>query len=273
MPVAAKAWIGCSGWHYRHWGRGVFYPGSLPSRQWFAYYAARFDTVEINNTFYRLPERTTFVAWRRQAPPGFRFALKASRYLTHLRKLRSPADPLRRFFLRARALGPHLGPVLYQLPPRWGPDLARLEAFLAVLPRSVPQAIEFRDAAWYADRTFALLERHGVALCLHDMPDSAPPRALVGPFAYVRFHGTTARYGGRYGERQLAEWAEWMAGVLARGREVYAYFNNDAGGHAPHNALTLRALLSTRGAQGTRGPRRTRRAPRRRRARTPGQKA
>jgi uncharacterized protein YecE (DUF72 family) len=244
-PRAAQIRIGCSGWEYAHW-RGVFYPADLPRHGWFAHYASRFDTVEINNSFYRLPQLTTVEAWRRQAPPGFMYAWKASRFLTHMRKLRDPAAPLALMFERARALGSHLGPVLYQLPPRWTPNLERLTEFLTALPRDVPHTIEFRDAAWYRDDVLDALARRGVALCLHDMVGSAPPRVALGPFTYVRFHGSSAKYGGAYSTGQLSEWADWLAGQHGKGRDVYVYFNNDIGGHAPNDARTLIELIGER---------------------------
>jgi uncharacterized protein YecE (DUF72 family) len=241
----ARARVGCSGWQYKHW-KGDFYPEALPSPRWFQHYASVFDTVELNNSFYRLPQKQTMRSWRLQAPMGFLYAVKASRYLTHMRKLKDPADPLALLFDRARDLGAHLGPVLYQLPPRWKPDLIRLQEFLHAIPRDVRQTIEFRDAAWYTDRTFELLAQHGVALCLHDMTGSATPRMVVGPFVYVRFHGASARYSGSYSEGQLDDWAEWLDRQIAGGLDVYAYFNNDVGGHAPRNALTLRNALDAR---------------------------
>jgi uncharacterized protein YecE (DUF72 family) len=233
--------VGCSGWQYRHW-RGDFYPDRLPQAAWFAHYAAQFDTVEINNSFYRLPPEETFAKWRNQAPPGFLYAVKASRFLTHMKKLKDPEEPLALFFERARHLGTTLGPVLYQLPPRWPLNLERFDHFLRALPTAYRHTVEFRDPTWYDDRVYALLERHGVALCLHDMAGSASERRVVGPFVYVRFHGPT-RYGGRYSDRRLAVWADWLSAQAARGLDVYAYFNNDVGGHAPRDAVRLRARL------------------------------
>jgi uncharacterized protein YecE (DUF72 family) len=235
--------IGCSGWQYRHW-KGSFYPADLPQSRWFEHYASVFDTVEVNNTFYRLPEIATFEAWRRRAPPGFLFALKASRFLTHMKKLRDPREPLARFFERARSLGGCLGPVLYQLPPGWPKNLQRLEEFLAALPSGANAVLEFRDPSWYADDVFALLERAGVALCLHDMRGSESPRRFVGPFTYVRFHGSGARYGGRYPDEVLAKWAEVLAVRAREGMNVFAYFNNDSGGHAPRDAIRLRTAVA-----------------------------
>jgi uncharacterized protein YecE (DUF72 family) len=234
--------VGCSGWQYRHW-RGDLYPSDLPPAHWFEHYAARFDTVEINNTFYRLPERATFAAWARRAPARFLFAVKASRFLTHMKKLKDPEEPLDRFFTRARALGSHLGPVLYQLPPRWKVDVDRFQHFLAALPRGVRHVVEFREPTWYAAETRRLLERHGVAMCLHDMPGSATGRERVGPFVYVRFHGASSKYGGGYPDDRLRSWAGWLNAECDRGTDVYAYFNNDVGGHAPRDAVTLRRFL------------------------------
>jgi uncharacterized protein YecE (DUF72 family) len=235
--------VGCSGWQYRHW-RGSFYPSTLPSSRWFEQYVRGFDTVEVNNTFYRLPEPGTFVDWARRAPRGFTFAVKASRFLTHMKKLKDPAEPLRRFFTRARRLGRTLGPVLYQLPPRWPVDVERLAAFLKALPRRHRHAVEFRDPSWYRDEVFALLERRRVALCLHDMEGSGSGKIDIGPFVYVRFHGTT-KYGGRYSDGTLNGWADWLA-ERARDRRVYAYFNNDVGGHAPRDAVRLRDAIARR---------------------------
>lgn len=239
--------VGCSGWEYKHW-KGNFYPETLPRQRWFRHYASVFDTVELNNSFYRLPQKQTMRSWRLQAPMRFIYAVKASRYLTHMRKLKAPSDPLALLFDRARDLGPHLGPVLYQLPPRWKPDLVRLQEFLQAIPKDVRQTIEFRDAAWYTDQVFDLLTRHGVALCIHDMTGCATPRMVVGPFVYARFHGASARsrYSGSYSQAQLDNWADWLDVQMSRGYDVYAYFNNDVGGHAPRNALTLRNALDGR---------------------------
>jgi len=233
--------VGCSGWQYKHW-RGDFYPATLPATRWLEYYATHFDTVEINNSFYRLPLAETFAEWRRRVPSSFVYAVKASRYLTHMKKLKDPAPPIALFFSRARKLGRRLGPVLYQLPPRWPRNLERLETFLQALPKHIFHAIEFRHPSWYGDGTFALLTRYHVAMCLHDMAESASGRRMVGPFLYLRLHGPQ-RYTGRYSDYVLDAWAEWCAGCHQQGMPVYAYFNNDAGGHAPRDAVRLRERL------------------------------
>ena len=242
---APFARIGCSGWEYKHW-RGDFYPAELPTTRWFEYYAARFDTVEINNSFYRLPEESTFARWAERAPPGFVYAVKASRFLTHMKKLKDPEEPLDRLFSRMRPLRPHLGPVLYQLPPNLKLDRGRLEYFLHSLPRGVRHVMEFRDPTWYADDVYALLQRYGVALCLHDMRRSATGRERVGPFVYVRFHGPSGTYSGGYSDDRLAGWADWIRQQLTEKVDVYAYFNNDVGGHAPRDAVTLRRFVEER---------------------------
>jgi uncharacterized protein YecE (DUF72 family) len=234
--------VGCSGWQYKHW-RGDFYPVDVAATRWFEYYAARFDTVEINNSFYRLPEAETFARWRERAPGRFLFAVKASRFLTHMKKLKDPEEPLERLFTRMRSLGRRLGPVLYQLPPGFKLDLGRLEHFLHALPGDARHVIEFRDPSWYADTVSVLLERHRVARCLHDMQGSATGRERVGPFLYVRYHGASGTYSGGYPADRLARWAEWLQAEREAGVDVFAYFNNDVGGHAPRDAVTLRQLL------------------------------
>jgi uncharacterized protein YecE (DUF72 family) len=239
--ISVQIRIGCSGWQYAHW-RADFYPAELPQRLWYQFYAGRFDTVEINNTFYRLPTAGVFRSWRASAPPGFVFAVKASRYLTHMKKLKDPDAPLELFFSRARQLGRTLGPVLYQLPPKWPVNVPRFETFLKALPRHRQHAVEFREPSWYRDDVFALLERHHVALCLHDMHGSASGREDAGPFVYVRFHGTE-QYSGSYPDEHLQRWADWLAERVRGGKRVYAYFNNDVGGHAPRDAMRLRDMM------------------------------
>lgn len=243
MGLRGRVRVGCSGWQYKHW-RGDFYPSDLPQNRWFEHYASIFDTVEINNTFYRLPEARTFASWAARAPSGFVYAVKASRFLTHMKKLKDPAEPLDRLFSRLRVLGRHLGPVLYQLPPGWKLDLTRLEHFVQALPGHTHHVLEFRDPSWYSEDVLRLLERHRVALCLHDMRGSATGRQRVGPVVYVRFHGATSKYGGAYSVERLRPWAEWLHGQRMAGVDVYAYFNNDIGGHAPRDARTLAKCLA-----------------------------
>ncbi|MGQ9778874.1 MAG: DUF72 domain-containing protein [Bacillota bacterium] len=233
--------IGTSGWVYSHW-RGIFYPPDLPPAEWLAHYTREFDTVEINNSFYRLPSEATFDAWRAQAPPGFVFAVKASRFLTHLKKLKDPEEPLATFFARTGRLAEKLGPVLYQLPPHWRVDPPRFARFLAALPKGYRHVVEFRDESWFVEEVFRLMERHGVAHCLHDMPPLSVPLRVTAPFVYLRFHGDPA-HGGRYPEETLARWAKRIGEWQREGLDIYVYFNNDWGGHAVADARTLRRLV------------------------------
>ena len=234
--------IGCSGWNYRHW-RGLFYPEQLAVKNWFAFYAKRFDTVEINNSFYRLPPPETFAKWRDQAPPGFCYAVKANRFLTQAKKLLDCEEPLARMMAATRALGDRLGPILYQLPPtlRFNPE--RLETFLKLVPKDVVNVFEFRDASWNVPETLELLDHYGASFCVHDMRGSASPRWVSGRAAYVRFHGTEHKYWGRYPDAAIRDWADWMQGQVSDGRTVWAYFNNDIYGHAIEDAAALKAMV------------------------------
>lgn len=234
--------VGCSGWNYKHW-RELFYPKGLPASRWFAFYADHFDTVEINNSFYRLPTPETFGRWRDQAPLGFCYAVKANRYITQAKKLLDPEEPLERMMSAARHLGDRLGPMLYQLPPSLSLNLERLERFLAVLPRDVTNVFEFRHASWFVDTTLQLLKRYGASFCAHDMPGSSTDRIAVGPIAYVRFHGAAGKYWGRYSDEVLLDWTAWMVEQARQGRPVWAYFNNDIDGHAIADAQTLKAMI------------------------------
>lgn len=231
--------IGCSGWNYNHW-RGLFYPEEQRPQEWFATYARFFDTVEINNTFYRLPAEKTFREWRAQAPDGFIYAVKASRYLTHMKKLKEAEKPLKTFLQRASLLKEHFGPVLYQLPPHWGLNRERLESFLELLPADLLHVFEFRDQSWLVDEVFDLLERRGASLCVHDFPGLSVPKIAMGPIAYVRFHGAQGTYQGSYTDQQLRSWWGWMEKELRGGRGLYVYFNNDAEASAVRDALRLK---------------------------------
>lgn len=246
--ASTRVRVGTSGWIYKHW-RGAIYPPKLPVKQWFAHYAGLFDTVEINNSFYRLPSEEAFDAWVRQAPLGFLYAIKASRFLTHMKKLKDAEGPLEFILGRARRLGEHLGPLLYQLPPRWRADTARLRSFLKLLPPDLCHVLEFRDPSWYNDAVRDALTEYGVCFCLHDLRGVESPNWVTGPAVYVRFHGPTEHpYAGSYSRGHLHRWAERIAGYVQDGREVFAYFNNDVGGHAVTNARQLLSLLKVSAA-------------------------
>jgi uncharacterized protein YecE (DUF72 family) len=234
--------IGCSGWNYRHW-RSAFYPEKLPVKRWFDFYAETFDTVEINNSFYRLPRAETFDAWRQQAPNGFRYAVKANRFLTQAKKLKDCEEPVARMMEPVRHLGETLGPILYQLPPSLGFNLERLESFLRLLPPDLTHVFEFRHAGWYVDQTAELLDRYGAGFVAHDFPGLTSPRWATGKAVYVRFHGASGKYWGRYSDEQLLDWADWLASHAPAGRPAWAYFNNDADVAAVHDAQTLRAMV------------------------------
>jgi uncharacterized protein YecE (DUF72 family) len=234
--------IGCSGWVYKHW-RGIFYPDGLPQTRWFARYAEEFDTVEINNSFYRLPSGNTFDKWRKQAPRGFCYAVKANRFLTQAKKLKNCEEPLERMMSAVRCLGGRLGPMLYQLPPKMNINLERLESFLKILPLDVNSVFEFRNASWYVPETCALLERYGAGFVTHDMPGSKSERIAVGPIAYVRFHGGEGKYWGRYSDEGLLGWTDWLIGQERQGRTCWCYFNNDIHGHAIEDARTLKSMV------------------------------
>jgi uncharacterized protein YecE (DUF72 family) len=231
--------VGTSGYQYDHW-RGVFYPNHTPTREWLDFYAQRFCTVEINNTFYHLPSARAFDAWHDQAPRGFRFALKYSRYGSHLKHLKDPHQHVDRFVERAERLGTYLGPILVQLPPRWRVDVERLETFLSALPRGRLWAIEVRDDTWLCDSVYEALRRHRVALCLHDLlPDH--PDELTAGWTYLRFHGppSNRKYAGSYPHQALTAAARRIDDWLSAVHDVYAYFNNDEQGHAVENARDL----------------------------------
>ena len=233
--------IGTSGWVYRHW-QGLFYPANLPQKQWFAYYARSFDTVEINSTFYHLHNASVFEHWRQQAPGGFLYSIKASRIITHNQRLEGCQDTLETFLSRASLLGETLGPVLFQLPPSFSLDLSRFESFLALLPEGFSYAMEFRNPTWLTEEVFALLERFGVALCIHDMPPLQVPLRITAKFVYLRFHGDVD-HAGDYPLETLAAWVERIQTWQRNGLAVFAYFNNDTGGMAVRNALTVKQLL------------------------------
>jgi uncharacterized protein YecE (DUF72 family) len=233
--------VGTSGYQYDHWA-GVLYPEDVPKRQWFDHYTQHFDTVEINNTFYHLPKASTFDAWRHRAPEGFCYALKFSRYGTHLKHLKEAGQSVGLFLERAELLGPHLGPILVQLPPQWHVDRERLEAFLDAAPHARRWAVEFRHSSWLCEAVFALLRDHNAALCIHDML-ADHPRVVTADWVYLRYHGAGEPYGGDYPYQALSAEAQRVERHLADGLDVFAYFNNDAEGYAVRNAKDLRRYV------------------------------
>lgn len=249
MPVL----VGTSGWQYRDW-RGRFYPERLAQAKWLEHYAGQFMTVESNNAFYRLPEPHTFAAWAARTPPDFVMAVKASRFLTHVRRLRDPEEPVRRFLERAGQLGAKLGPVLLQLPPTLKVDLGALRDTLERFPREVRVAVEPRHDSWFSDETRALLADRGAALCLADSPRRRSPLWRTSDWSYLRFHEGTATPWPCYGERALARWAEALAGTWGPELDVYVYFNNDRGGCAVRDAARFARAATRSGLHPTRTP-------------------
>jgi len=244
--VGARFWIGTSGWHYAHW-QGPFYPEGVPTSGWLAHYIQYFPTVEINNSFYRQPKTSAWQLWRRSVPDGFRFAVKVNRFITHIKRLKEPEEPVRRFLDGARLLEDRLGPLLYQLPPnfhRTAENEARLEAFLEVLPPGLEHVFEFRHQSWFQDDVFRLLRRHNVGFCAFDMPDMECPLLATASFAYMRFHGSEALYASNYTPDMLEGWAERLRQLAEGLSDVYIYFNNDAFAYAVYNARTLAELLA-----------------------------
>jgi uncharacterized protein YecE (DUF72 family) len=231
--------VGTSGYNYAEW-RGTFYPAAFPAGEMFAYYAARFRTVEINYTFYRMPTPKTTGAWRDQAPEGFRYALKAPRSLTHVHRLKAD-DSLGFFCDSARVLGPHLGPLLFQLPPTFKCDLARLDAFLALMPADVKAAFEFRHDSWLTEDVFARLADRGAALCIADFGDKTTPIRATARHGYFRLRDEG------YKPADLDRWAAEAAGLADRWDDAFVYFKHEEEGKGPEFAAAFVECLAARG--------------------------
>lgn len=237
--------VGTSGWQYRDW-RGPVYPKDVPQREWLEHYAAEFPTVEVNNSFYRLPERETFERWAAATPSDFRFAVKASRFLTHVKRLKDPEEPVQRMLEHARGLGRKLEVVLLQLPPTLKRDVARLDATLACFPTGADRvrvALEVRHPSWHVDEVYALLRRADTALCLTDRRNSVSPLERTADWCYVRLHEGIARPGPSYGRTALHSWAGRIQRLFGADPDGYVYFNNDPTGAAVRNARTFTRLL------------------------------
>jgi uncharacterized protein YecE (DUF72 family) len=249
MTARGQAWVGCSGYQYRDW-RGIVYPEKLPQRLWLQHYATLFDTVELNNTFYRLPSEDAVRGWAQRVPPGFVFALKLGQFGSHRMKLKDAVSWLPNHMVRVQLLGAAAGPTLVQLPPRWKRNAERLDEFLSVAPRTTRWAVEVREASWLHEEVYEVLRRHGAALCVHDLL-ADHPFELTTDWTYVRFHGPDAlvrKYYGLYGAPRLESWATRLGELLDAGRDVYCYFNNDYEGHAVTDAAWLAAALEPSGA-------------------------
>jgi uncharacterized protein YecE (DUF72 family) len=234
-------YTGTSGWHYKHW-QGTFYPAHVKSTGQFQYYLQFFSTVEINNSFYRLPSKETFINWRKSAPDHFLFSVKASRYITHMKKLKEPKASLHEFMEHAFALKEKLGPVLFQLPPGWKINADRLREFLLCLPSSGRYVFEFRNSTWNHPEIVALLKKHNCAFCIYELEGYVTPFEITADFVYIRLHGPGGKYQGNYSEASLKQWSHYCKNWL-KTKDVFVYFDNDEAGYAAFNAKRLQELV------------------------------
>jgi len=238
--------IGTSGWQHDSFA-GRFYPETLAQSNRLSFYAETFGTVEVNNTFYQSPDEETLRTWRQQTPDDFTFAVKANQYITHFKKLKDPAEPVRNLYRNVDPLGDALGPILFQCPPNWHQNLERLHHFLEMLSDDYRHVFEFRDPTWLNDGTTEALAAHNTAFCIYDYGDRATHRTVTTDWVYVRLHGAGEAYRGRYSDNALENWARKIRDWMDEGRDVYVYFNNTAGqGHAPHDAQRLLSQLQDR---------------------------
>ncbi len=246
VSTAPEIRIGTSGWHYKSW-HGPFYPAGLKIKDFLSYYIGRFDTAEINNSFYRLPTEQAVQAWHDAAPAGFLFAWKASRFITHMKRLKGIEESIDLVFGRMNALGDKFGPVLFQLPPTFKADAdtrERVARCLSLIPDGRRCAFEFRHPSWYEESVFRILRDHNAALCISDHADAPAPWVDTADFVYVRAHGTNGRYAGSYSPETLQGWSHRIAAWQGNGLGVYVYFDNDIKSAAPGDAGMLLTLLN-----------------------------
>ncbi len=236
--------IGTSGWHYKHW-RSSFFPDKLPTAKWLRWYAERFDTVEINNSFYRLPQTSAIKTWRHETPADFCFAVKASRYITHNKKLKDPEGNFEKFFAVVGKLERRLGPILFQLPPSWKINAERLDEFLSGLPRGLRYVFEFRNPTWNVPEIYEILRRHNAAYCIYELAGFISPLEVTADFVYVRLHGPGDKYQGDYPTATLREWASRIEAWRKDLKQVFVYFDNDQAAFAAKNALELKKILKS----------------------------
>ena len=241
--------IGTSGWHYKHW-MGTFYPQGLKSKGFTRYYLNFFRSVEVNNSFYRLPSAQTFASWRAAVPEDFVFAVKASRFITHMKKLTDPHQSIARFFENVQALEEKLGPILFQLPPGLHISMYKLEDFLKALPSYHRYTFEFRNSSWYHPAVLELLQRYNIAFCIYELEWHMSPIVVTADFVYVRLHGPEGKYAGSYSESALSWWANQCLEWQSQNLDVFIYFDNDQLGYAAHNAKRLQELVWERNGSG-----------------------
>jgi uncharacterized protein YecE (DUF72 family) len=236
--------IGTSGWYYNHW-QGAFYPRDLPKNRFLDYYAGQFRTVEINNSFYRLPDKGTLRKWRDHTPDDFIFTVKASRYITHMKKLKDPEKPLHTLLDALKGLGNKLGPVLFQLPSKWRLNQERFYDFLEALPAGYRYAFEFRDASWEDEGVLEAMKEIGVSFCIYDLKGRLSPKEITTDFIYVRLHGPREAYKGKYDSKFLSGWAGAFTAWLRQGLEIFCYFDNDEAGYAAADAAKLQEMFES----------------------------
>ncbi|MGD8523115.1 MAG: DUF72 domain-containing protein [Desulfobacterales bacterium] len=244
MKIEQKIHIGTSGWRYEHW-RGPFYPEGLSTDAMLAYYSRHLQTVEVNRSFYQLPQKDTFLSWRDTCHPGFNFTIKAHRYITHMKKLKDATGRLSLFLERIKVIDYKLGPILFQLPSRWRFNAHRLNEFLEQLPGDYRYAFEFRDPSWYNSRTYEALSRYGTAFCIYDLAGHQSPKEITTNFVYVRLYGTEEPYRGKYDDSALIDWAGHFYSWAHQGKEIFCYFDNDKAGYAVKNALKLHKIINS----------------------------
>lgn len=233
-----KILIGTSGWKYKHW-KGTFYPLGLKEKDQFTYYLDFFDTVELNNSFYRQPSAENFVNWKNAVPDGFTYAVKANRYFTHLKKLKTEAAAIQESLDNIAHLGNRLGPILFQLPPKWNINAERLDHFVSMLPKGYRYVFEFRNHTWYTKEVNQILLKHNIAFCIYELAGHISPLTITADFIYIRLHGPGAKYQGSYHDKVLNKWALFIETAANDSKDVYLYFDNDEAGYAAFNAQRL----------------------------------
>ncbi|KEO72279.1 DUF72 domain-containing protein [Anditalea andensis] len=238
MAKKGKMYIGTSGWHYKHW-KGTFYPEGTKDAQQMEYYLQHFDTVEINNSFYKLPSTTTFEKWKEAVPDDFIFAIKGSRFITHMKKLKVQRENIEKFFNGTDRLEEKAGPILFQLPPGWKINAERLKDFLGQLPKDYRYTFEFRNDTWYDEKIYDLLKTNNCAFCIYELAGHISPMEITADFVYIRLHGPGDKYQGSYDHATLQSWADRCRGWQNEGKDVFVYFDNDQEGYAAFNAKTL----------------------------------
>jgi uncharacterized protein YecE (DUF72 family) len=240
----SKIHVGTSGWHYKHW-QNTFYPEGTKPKDYMNYYLNFFRTVEINNSFYRLPSRDTFENWRKSVPDDFIYAVKGSRFITHMKKLKEPKEHFANFIEKVDGLQEKLGPILFQLPPRWNYNSDRFKSFLDALPDTYRYTFEIRNHTWYNEEVYGLLRERNIAFSIYELEYHMSPMEVTADFIYVRLHGPGNKYQGSYLDGTLWKWADYCKTRRNEGKDVYVYFDNDQEAYAAHNAKVLNILVNT----------------------------